>query len=105
VRLADWLADRERAAHAAALRCLCGGDWKKQRGKKEAQMMCNFCTLQQIKANAKAKGQTITVLADGTASKNVYVHPKGVDVRALSDQRRLEYFTAWLDDLTPECVC
>ena len=66
---------------------------------------CNFCSLQEIKTNAKAAGNTITVMADGTQSKNVYVHPKSVNVRALNDQQREKYFVSWMEDLTPECAC
>jgi hypothetical protein len=49
--------------------------------------LCNYCTLRRIKEHAKQKGQSVT-LVSRQLGVEVYRHPKGVNVRQLSNRRR-----------------
>jgi hypothetical protein len=60
--------------------------------------------LRRIKEHAKQKGQSVT-LVSRQLGVEVYRHPKGVNVRQLSNRRRERYFSAWLLELTDHCVC
>ena len=72
---------------------------------------CNFCSLEQIKREAKKKGQRVTVLPDarwGMGGVNVYVHPKHVNVRVMEggeDGERRSYHVSWMMQLTAHCCC
>jgi hypothetical protein len=72
---------------------------------------CNYCSLEQIKRDAKAEGKSVTVLSDakwGMGGLNVYVHPKTVDVRALKggeDGERKKYHVSWFMKLSSSCAC
>jgi hypothetical protein len=65
----------------------------------------NAESLARIKQRAKKDGKAVTVLADahwGMGGMNVYVHPKGLDIRSMSggeDGPRSKYRVAWMMEI------
>ena len=72
---------------------------------------CNYCSLCQIKRQAKAQGKKVTVLCDadwGAGGFNVYVHPKDVNIRKLDgseDGERACYRQSWMMEIPSQCEC
>ena len=73
--------------------------------------ICNFCSYRRIVANANKKGSVVTVLRDaewGMGGVNVYVHPREVEIKALScgeDGERSKYRVSWFMELQDHCAC
>jgi len=61
---------------------------------------CNYCTLKDIKGEARARGLEVTVKSDdfGMGGVSVYVH--GSDQELKSGES-----AAWFMELPEECVC
>lgn len=72
---------------------------------------CNYCTLKFIRNRAKDAELKVTILRDaewGMGGVNVYVHPEGVDIKALpdgEDGKRAKYRKAWFMELSTSCAC
>jgi len=69
---------------------------------------CNYCTLSVIKRRAKEEGQEVTLLPDTSSQLgglNVYVHPKKVKIKELSEKEREKYGGRWFWSLSDHCVC
>ena len=77
---------------------------------------CNYCSLQEIRAKAKhdkmkvtlMPGRTFGVSSDGSGGIrgiDVYVHPRTVDVRAMTPAQREKWWDRWFWELSDHCVC
>ena len=72
---------------------------------------CNYCNLNRIRRNAKAKGMNVTILSDacwGMGGENVYVHPKEIKIAKLpggEDGLRSKYFVSWMQEIPHQCCC
>jgi hypothetical protein len=72
---------------------------------------CNFCKLNRIRRDAKAKGLKVTVLNDarwGMGGSNVYVHPKEIKIEKLSGGEngpRSEFRFSWMMEIPNGCRC
>ncbi len=73
--------------------------------------ICNSCRLKRIKRSAKEEGKKVTILSDarwGMGGVNVYVHPKGINIRNLDggeDGERAKHRVAWMMEITNSCEC
>jgi hypothetical protein len=72
---------------------------------------CNYCSLQAIKARAKHEKKQVTLMA-GHPWKggmpngiDVYVHPRGIQVRQMTHHDRRKYWSSWFMELSDHCVC
>lgn len=60
---------------------------------------CNRCTLNSIRAPARASGKKVTLKPGKDGGTDCLVHPCGVE------PSREEHFVAWFMELTPGCAC
>jgi hypothetical protein len=66
---------------------------------------CNYCNLQGIRCRAKKEKKKVTLIPAMGGGTDVFVHPKNICIRELSLQKRKDYFTAWLMEISDRCVC
>jgi len=77
---------------------------------------CNYCSLSDVKADARKKKMKVTLLpgrtfghkkSDGGGIRgiDVYVHPTKIDVRKLRPDQREKYWDRWFWELSDRCVC
>jgi hypothetical protein len=72
---------------------------------------CNYCSLEAIKARAKRDKQAVTlmtgrpVFAGVPAGIDVFVHPRGINIRAVPNVPRQKYWVSWFMELSDHCVC
>jgi len=66
---------------------------------------CNYCNLQNYEWRAKKNNEKLTLLSGWRGGKDVYIHPKEIDIEKLSEDNRKEYFVAWLMEISKHCVC
>lgn len=67
--------------------------------------ICNFCSLQRIRARAKKDNFKVTLEhgSIGMGGIDVYVHPKNVEINPKNKLQRDKYFASWFMEL-PEKV-
>jgi hypothetical protein len=71
---------------------------------------CNYCNLAGIKHEAKLKKQKVTIVPSkgkvgSLGGVEVYVHPRGVFIEALTMSQAKRYWVAWMMKITDHCVC
>ena len=72
---------------------------------------CNYCSLLEVKARAKHENKSVTLIAGSRHSVglpngiDVYVHPRGLNVRGMSRSARQKYWNRWFMELSDHCVC
>lgn len=68
---------------------------------------CNYCDLQMYKKDAKHLGMRLTLVPAqwGMGGMDVYIHPKEVDLRKLTEKQRKPYFKAWMMEIGDHCAC
>jgi hypothetical protein len=75
---------------------------------------CNYCSLQELKAEARRRKLRVSVLPSrpsrfrvrGMVGLNVYVHPRSVsgsELAKLGDKS--PYWRSWFGDVTKSCCC
>ena len=71
--------------------------------------ICNYCTLKEIKANAKKMNNKVTVLQSNFFEMgggfDVYSHPKNIKIKEITGGEREKYFKAWLMEIPDHCCC
>lgn len=70
---------------------------------------CNYCTLEETKANAKKANNKVTILQSNFFEMgggfDIYVHPKDVKIRELTISEREKYSKMWLMEISDYCCC
>jgi hypothetical protein len=72
---------------------------------------CNYCSLKAIKAQAKHDKNQVTLMAGRPTFKglpngvDVFVHPRGINIRAMPNVPRQKYRVSWFMELSDHCVC
>jgi hypothetical protein len=75
---------------------------------------CNYCSLREIKAQARKEKKKVTLLPGRTFGQHqgggirgidVYVHPAKIDVKKLRPDQREKYWDRWFWELSDRCVC
>jgi len=72
---------------------------------------CNYCSLLETRAQAKRDKMRVTLLPGRPTFKglpagiDVYVHPQGINIRALPNVPRRKYWVQWFMELGDRCCC
>jgi hypothetical protein len=83
----------------------------KKKGRKMSDLtQCNFCSLVELRARAMHEKKAVTLITGRPSHGlpngiDVYVHPRGVNVRMLSEGARHKYWNRWFMELSDRCVC
>ena len=76
----------------------------------DEMISCNYCALKIIRARARKEKQQVTVLKNssmGEDSVNVYVHPKNVTMKGITEvtKKHERYLWVWMRALPKYCTC
>jgi hypothetical protein len=72
---------------------------------------CNYCTLEQIKEQAKQTNMVVSTresdgpAIDGVKGIEVYLHPPTIDIEKLDGHAREQWWVSWLMEIGTECEC
>lgn len=67
---------------------------------------CNRCRLKDIRKRAKDEKQRVTLIRDViNGGYEVYVHPRDVKIRDLSENDQKAYWVLWVKEITDTCIC
>lgn len=64
---------------------------------------CNYCTLLDIRRDAKKSGMQVTTIPSEHGGVDICVHPKDVKISTQAD--RDKYFRCWFMEVSSSCVC
>ena len=69
---------------------------------------CNFCTYERLKKKLP-KDHKITKIRSGfnggLGGVDIYIHPKNVKLKELSDIDKKQYWKIWFMELPNRCAC
>jgi hypothetical protein len=69
---------------------------------------CNYCSLRQIRKQAKSDGMKVTIRVGWNGGKDIYVHPKEIVIPNVNGDKnplRDKYCHNWMQSIGSSCSC
>lgn len=69
--------------------------------------LCNYCEFEKLKRLASQNSLVITkhYRDNKLGGVDVYVHPRGIDINKIEENKKEDYFVAWYMELPNKCAC